>query len=99
LDFSRAHHVLTKVPAQIFGRAQVHFSAVEQRSEFQFDPSKAEESWRSSGLKFDEKIDVAVGSVGTSKNGPKQGQTPNPMPSAKIGESIVWKCHAAHRAT
>lgn len=59
LDLGLRHALITKMPAQVFGRAEINFPAADKTGKLFLHVEKMEESRYMAGLEFDQRVDVA----------------------------------------
>jgi hypothetical protein len=89
LRFGRTYHLVAEIAAQVAGRAQIHWSSVQKRRQLSLNPSQADQAGLFPALKLDEKIDIALWSVGALEHRSKQRQAADVVAPTDGAQSLV----------
>jgi hypothetical protein len=88
LDTGGGEYFVPEIAAKLVGRAQIDLLPFEKSSKFPLHPSQIEETWRRPRSKLDQEIDIAIFPKFPCQSRTEEGQFPNAISFAKIGNLV-----------
>src|SRR3990167_4156271 len=91
LHLGAGHDVVSKIPAQIRRRPQIHFPARKMLRQLPFHPRHPQKTGCPAGLKLDQHVHIAVGTEPVREHRSEQRKLPNVIPPAKCSNPFSRK--------